>query len=186
MTDVTWGAGYWPLCHIAQFHSWCKHISRLLMSVETSSVGWVLKASLAFWWVNGTQWQEICVASRDGQCPELMLSGPEDHILLSHPLYYPDQVSFLLKLTPGRDHSQLEWFQTRNAQCVFWYSPFLCAGGCFLFFQLSAEGCTWQNKCGGISVFRIHLDSSVPTNEKNSRKLCENNPYVYVVRALRE
>lgn len=54
------------------------------------------------------QWQEICVASRDGQCPELMLSGPEDHILLSHPLYYPDQVSFLLKLTPGRDHSQLE------------------------------------------------------------------------------
>lgn len=131
------------------------------------------------------QQQEICVASRDCQCPELMLSGPEDHVLRSHPLCGPHWVLFLLKLTPGRDHSELERFQSRNVQYAFWYSPLLCAGecqGCVLVLHLSAEGFAG----GGVSAFRICLDSSVPTNQKNSRKMCENSPYVYVVRALRD
>ncbi|KAM6345946.1 receptor expression-enhancing protein 1 isoform 2-T2 [Podargus strigoides] len=43
-----------------------------------------------------------------------------------------------------------------------------------------SSGFAGQTRGGGISAFRIYLDSSVLTSQKNSRKMCKNNPYLYI------
>lgn len=104
-----------------------------------------------------------------------MLPGPEDHKQWSHPLHCPNPVFFLLKLAPGWDHSHLEWFQSRNGQCAFWYSSFLWAGetqGCFLVFCWRTKSFAVQNKGGGTSAVRMCLGIQSPS----TRKMCENNP----------
>lgn len=104
-----------------------------------------------------------------------MLPGPEDHKQWSHPLHCPNPVFFLLKLAPGWDHSHLEWFQSRNGQCAFWYSPFLWAGetqGCFLVLCWRTKGFAVQNKGGGTSAVRMCSGIQSPS----TRKMCENNP----------